>query len=74
MGMEVTGDICIGKGSCMICTARQIILQRSDQGGEMGWALACIGTTEMHTGLWRRNLKEKDHFEVLVVYDRIILK
>jgi hypothetical protein len=56
--MEVTGDTCI-RGSFVICTARQIILQRSDQGGEMGWALACMGTTEMHTGLWCRNLKEK---------------
>ena len=36
--------------------------------------MAFIATTEMHTGLWCRNLKERDHFEVLVVYDRIILK
>jgi hypothetical protein len=40
----------------------------------MGWALAYISTTEMHTALWYRNLQERDNFEVLVVYDRIILK
>jgi hypothetical protein len=40
----------------------------------MGWVLVCVATTETHTGLWCRNLKERDHFEVLVVYDRIILK
>jgi len=31
----------------------------------MGWALVSIGTTEMHTGLWCRNLKGRYHFEVL---------
>jgi len=39
----------------------------------MDSALACTGTNETHTGLWCRNLKERDHFEVLVLYDRIIL-
>jgi hypothetical protein len=33
-----------------------------------------MGTTEIHTGLWCRNLKEREHFEIIVVYHRIILK
>jgi len=32
------------------------------------------GTEEVHTGLWRRSLRETDHLEDLVVNRRIILK
>jgi hypothetical protein len=31
-------------------------------------------TGEVHTGLWCRNLRERDHFEYLGVDGRIVLK
>jgi len=74
MGVEVRGHCRnLHKGQLRDCTAHQIYYSDQILEREMGWALACIGTTEMHTGLWYRNLQERDNFEVLVVYDRIIL-
>jgi len=40
-----------------------------------GWAMWHVrGTGEVHTGFWRENLREGDHFEGLGIDRRIILK
>ena len=44
--------------------------------GRLKWALHVerMGRTEMYTGFWRGNLKERDHLKDLGLDGRIILK
>jgi hypothetical protein len=40
----------------------------------MSWTSSTDERESVHTGFWWAGLRERDHFEVLGVYGRIILK
>jgi hypothetical protein len=60
--------------SFMICTSQQILFWWEIKNNEIGGACGTYGGEELHTGIWWRDLGERDHMEDLGVDRRVILK